>query len=178
MSETILYDGFHKIVEVEAEIKGEPVKRERLILPSAVSALVTDQDGDLLLVKQYRPTIGQYTWEIPAGICDKDHLTPYGIMLEELQEECSIFDFDIDFTDHSFKPFHTYFMVTGSSDATMEMFRFKCYSRRGKLYYVPDKDVEEVKYFQDSQIREMFKAGEFVDPKTIIAVLTYLGGNL
>lgn len=177
MSETILYDGFHRIVEVEAEIKGEPVKRERLILPSAVSALVTDQDGDLLLVKQYRPTIGQYTWEIPAGICDKDHLTPYGIMLDELQEECDIFDFDIDFTDHSFKPFHTYFMVTGSSDATMEMFRFKCQSRAVE-YEVSDKDVEEAKWFDYKEIDRMFLKGEFIDPKTIIAVLTYLGGNL
>lgn len=172
----LLYDGFHKIEEIDAEIKGKAVKRERLKLPSAVGALVTDQDGDFLLVRQYRPTIGRFTYEIPAGVIDKPHLTPYGIILEELEEECRIYEHAINFDNHNFDSIFEYFMVTGSSNATMNIYQFQCVSS-WKSYPVIDKDVESVTFLPKHEIRDMLKRREFIDPKTIIAVQHYLMGD-
>jgi hypothetical protein len=41
--EKLLYDGFHKVTEVEVQMKGQKVKREKLGIKSAVGALVIDE---------------------------------------------------------------------------------------------------------------------------------------
>lgn len=170
----LVYDGFHKIQIVKSEIKGESVLRERVVFHSAVSALVTNHYDEMLLVKQYRPTINRYTWEIPAGICDKPLLSHHGIMLEELQEECNISPLDIDFKNSPHEPIHTYYMMTGSSDATMEIFKVNT-TKEEQSYTVDDSEVEEVTFFTRVEISEMLNNKEIVDPKTLIAVLIYLG---
>ena len=45
-----------------------------------------ENEIDTLLVKQFRPPVGQYTFEFPAGLIDKDE-TPQQAALRELREE-------------------------------------------------------------------------------------------
>lgn len=161
----IVYNGWHKVEELEASIKGRIVKREKLIIKSAVAALITDTKGKVALVKQYRPCTGESLYEIPAGVLDKEGLTPKQIILEELQEECELDAKDVVVYEEIAK----YYMLAGSSDATTTIFRIK-YNGIGCNKIVDDVDVESVEWFSVKELNDMIKAGVIKDAKTIIGL--------
>lgn len=162
----LLYDGFHKIKEVDAIIKGKPVKRERLLIKSAVGGLIIDEDDRMALVTQFRPTINDYALEIPAGVLDKDGLSPIEVLLEELNEECHIKDSDI--LDIKSEPFADYYMIIGSSDAKISLHEIRVTRQTNQI--VADADVERVEWKTLDEIEKMLKQGVFKDSKTLIAI--------
>lgn len=161
-----LYDGFHKIEQVITMIKGRKVKREKLILHSSVAGLVVNQNGEMALVKQFRPAIEGNSFEIPAGIMDKGK-SKKQTFIEELQEECNINPEDI--VTFIEKPKHEYHMFIGSSDATLSLFYVTVKNQNEKIVYVDDNDVDYVKWFSLQEIEQMKSSGEIKDAKTIIA---------
>ncbi|OGG93478.1 MAG: hypothetical protein A2527_01740 [Candidatus Lambdaproteobacteria bacterium RIFOXYD2_FULL_50_16] len=52
----------------------------------AVGILARTKGGELLLVRQFRPALGQAVWEIPAGAVDPGETAPQAA-LRELEEE-------------------------------------------------------------------------------------------
>ncbi|WP_135230087.1 NUDIX domain-containing protein [Deinococcus fonticola] len=89
MSSTdVLYDG--RIIRVERlDGRWEVVRHA-----AAVVILALNERGEMLLVRQWRPSIGQATLEAPAGLID-DGETPEAAARRELQEEAG---FDADMT--------------------------------------------------------------------------------
>jgi ADP-ribose pyrophosphatase len=55
-------------------------------LPTTACAVATTEDGEILMVKQYRHPIKETILEIPGGFVDKGE-TPEEAMLRELKEE-------------------------------------------------------------------------------------------
>ena len=53
----------------------------------AVAILVVNADGDIGLLRQWRATFTQFSWEVPAGICDVASETPLDAAKRELEEE-------------------------------------------------------------------------------------------
>lgn len=49
---------------------GEPLVRDYIDHPGAVAVLPMNEDGEILLIKQYRHPVGMALWEIPAGLLD------------------------------------------------------------------------------------------------------------
>ncbi len=49
---------------------GEAVGRDILEHPGAVAVLALDEEGRVLLIRQYRHPVGRLLWEIPAGLRD------------------------------------------------------------------------------------------------------------
>lgn len=64
----IVYDGFHKVEELEIDIKGKKRKIERLGINHAVAGIICDADNKIALVVQYRPCVDEVMYEIPAGL--------------------------------------------------------------------------------------------------------------
>lgn len=170
MTEELVYDGWHKIAIVEAEIKGQKVMREKLVIKDSVAALVIDEKGRMGLVRQYRPTTGEYLWEIPAGVMDKPHLNQIDTIMEELQEECEITESDVNYIVE--KPIYNYFMMAGSSDAKMSIYKISVKEQTDKL--VSDADVEEVRWFTNREIASMIESGVIQDSKTMLTALYFL----
>lgn len=162
----LAYDGFHKIAIIETEIKGRKVLREKLLVRDSVGALVTDAIYRVGLVKQFRPTTGEYLWEIPAGVMDKQHLTHLETILEELEEECEITKDQL-ITVYE-EPIEEYYMMAGSSDAKMLIYHITVTEQQDKQ--VQDVDVEEVKWFTREQLVDMIKKNEIKDSKTKLAL--------
>lgn len=174
MKETKLaFDGWHKIALVEAIIKGQKVQREKLLVNDSVGALVVDTNNRVGLVRQYRPTVGEYLWEIPAGVMDKVLLTPTATIIEELYEECEIKPEEI--LSIQPEPIEEYYMMAGSSDAIMRIYSFKVTAQTDKQ--VADVDVEEVKWFSLEEIKHMLQNKEIKDSKTKLALNHFLRDN-
>lgn len=168
--EKLVFDGWHKITLVEAIIKGQTVQREKLLINDSVGALVVDENNQVGLVRQYRPTVGEYLWEIPAGVMDKALLTPTATLIEELYEECEIKPEEI--LNIQLEPIEEYYMMAGSSDAIMRIYRFDVTAQTDKQ--VSDVDVEEVKWFTVKEIKTKLQNKEIKDSKTKLALNHFL----
>ncbi|UWX98201.1 NUDIX hydrolase [Arthrobacter zhaoxinii] len=51
---------------------GEPLVRDYIAHPGAVAILAMNDDGQVLLINQYRHPVRMTLWEIPAGLLDVD----------------------------------------------------------------------------------------------------------
>ena len=58
--------------------------------PGAVGIVALDDDGRVVLLKQYRHPVGAYLWELPAGLRDADGEPPLETAKRELAEEVQL----------------------------------------------------------------------------------------
>lgn len=164
----LLYDGWHKIEEVITEnARYETVTREKLHLKSAVAAIVTDAKGKIGLVRQFRPAIADYTFEIPAGVLDNPKLTPLGIITQELYEECAITEDKIE--SISWEDMPSFHMVVGSSDATISLCRVTLKEEMMSNYIIDDADVETAHWISFDEFERLVYKGKIKDGKTLLA---------
>jgi 8-oxo-dGTP pyrophosphatase MutT (NUDIX family) len=61
--------------------------REVVAHPGAVAVVAVDDEGRVVLLRQYRHPVGQYLWELPAGLRDADGEPPLETAKRELAEE-------------------------------------------------------------------------------------------
>ena len=161
-NEKLVYDGFNKIIQFEAELKGKTVKREKLVAKSAVAGIIIDENNRIGLVSQYRPVVQQQSKEIPAGVLDKEGLTTKEILLEELMEECEVPQEDI--LSIKENPIEPYYMMIGNTDAIISFFEIRVKAQENKQ--VSDADVDEVEWVTLEQMKQYMTEGSIRDSKT------------
>ena len=61
--------------------------REVVSHPGAVAVVAVDDEGRVVLLRQYRHPVGRYLWELPAGLRDSDGEPPLETAKRELAEE-------------------------------------------------------------------------------------------
>jgi 8-oxo-dGDP phosphatase len=66
------------------------VRREYVHHPGAVGILALDDDGRVLMVRQYRHPVGYELWELPAGLLDLHGEPPVEAARRELAEEADL----------------------------------------------------------------------------------------
>ena len=64
--------------------------REVVAHPGAVGVVALDEDGAVVMLKQYRHAIGEHLWELPAGLRDADGEPPLQTAKRELAEEVEL----------------------------------------------------------------------------------------
>jgi ADP-ribose pyrophosphatase len=70
--------------------EGREVERHYCLTQRAyVGVLALTSDGQVPIVRQYRPTVERYTWELPAGTLDSGE-TPEAAARRELLEETGL----------------------------------------------------------------------------------------
>lgn len=168
---TLLYDGFHKIEAVNATVNGRQKQYEKLHLKSAVAGLVVNDEGYVCLVEQYRPAVGEFTLEIPAGLMDKPGLTEQETLIEELQEECLIDPNDVFRVEG---PISHYYMIVGSSDATCSIYYVKVKSQSERHLQNVSDEVSAIHWFGSRDVIKLLEDSKIKDPKTIIAINHFL----
>ena len=167
MEDRIVYNGFYGVELIERKVKCETKTYERLKIRDAVAALVIDTNNKVALVYQYRPTIGRFILELPAGLMDKPGLTIHQTLQEELYEECYIKEKEIKLIKED--PFASYFPICGASDTILEIYEvyLNCVGRDG---LVNDTEVEMIKWFTKDEVRKMVERSEIYDGKTLIGL--------
>ncbi len=69
---------------------GAPLVRDYIDHPGAVAVLPMNDDGDVLLLRQYRHPVGMDLWEIPAGLLDVEGEDFVAGAARELAEEADL----------------------------------------------------------------------------------------
>lgn len=69
---------------------GKVARREILEHYGAVAIVAIDDDGQVVLVYQYRHAFGRRLWELPAGLLDLDGEAPHLTAARELEEEAGL----------------------------------------------------------------------------------------
>ena len=90
-SETLIHSGRVWDVATETfDYDGTSITREVVRHPGAVAVLALDDDGRVLLIRQYRHPIRTRAWEIPAGLLDVAGEPPLTAAQRELAEEADL----------------------------------------------------------------------------------------
>jgi len=69
---------------------GPTMVRDYVDHTGAVAIIPVDEEGRILLLKQYRHPVGMDLWEIPAGLLDVDGEPPLDAAARELAEEADL----------------------------------------------------------------------------------------
>jgi ADP-ribose pyrophosphatase len=146
---------------------GRESSREVVEHGNAVTILPVDEEGNLLLVRQYRLPAKAVLLEAPAGNMD-DGETPEKTAHRELREETG-------YDCRELKPLASFFPAPGFSEEFMYCFvattLFESMADQDE-----DEDVELVRYSLESAL-EAIQSGEIIDAKTIVAILSYASGS-
>ena len=69
---------------------GNTARREVVEHYGAVAVLALDDDGNIVMVYQYRHPVGRRLWELPAGLLDLGGEPPHVTAARELKEEAGL----------------------------------------------------------------------------------------
>lgn len=143
---------------------GKNFVRETAVSSDAVAVVAIDEQGRILLIRQYRHPMGRPVWEIPAGKMDVDGEQPEETAIRELQEE----------TDTTAESVELLTLFLNSAGWTNE--KTYVYLAKG-LRNVPEFQREneeadiEKKWVSLEDAYEMVITGELDDAKTVIGIL-------
>jgi len=124
---------------------------------------VTD-DGKILMVKQYRNALDQFTLEVPAGALDNRDEPGIECARRELEEETG------------YRSDHLEWLITIRTTVAFCNERIEIFVARDLIpscQNLDDNEFIEVKAYSMSELKEKIYIGEIQDSKTISALLAY-----
>jgi ADP-ribose pyrophosphatase len=149
--------------------KGGEMKAEIVRHPGSVVIVPVTDAGEIVLVRQYRPAIGVWAWELPAGTL-KDGEDPEKAAVRECHEETGMIPARVE-------KLGAFFPTPGYCDEAMNFFRASGLRQPGgdDLAAQPDEDEDiEPQPFSIARVKEMIESGEIIDLKTVagLALIT------
>lgn len=136
-------------------------KREIVEHPGAVAVVPITDEGDIILVKQYRKAVERELLEIPAGKLEINE-EPKECVARELKEETGYTSSNIDYV-------FEFYTSPGFSNEKMYLF-VATDLKEGEAEPETDEYIEIQKY-KIAELLDMVKKGEISDSKTIIGIL-------
>jgi len=144
---------------------GRRTKFHIVLHPGAVAIVPVHANGDVVLLKQFRPSIGEEIYEIPAGTIEKGE-APLATAKREIIEETG-------FKAKSWKKIGEFYTAPGFCTKLMHVYVAKGLSP-AKLPGDADEILEPVRMSID-QALGMIRAKKIRDAKTIAGLLIYHG---
>ncbi len=126
--------------------------------------MIASFQGKVIFIRQYRPVIGKYIWELPAGLIDTGE-TPYACAKREITEETG-------YVAKNIRRIGVVYTSPGFCDEQVHIYRAD--SERRQAVSRDDEEVMKVKLLNQRDIRRLFEAGRISDAKTI-AALSFAG---
>lgn len=143
---------------------GSEAKREIVQHHGAVCIVPVQEDGTVLLVRQFRLAAGKVLLEVPAGTLEPVE-APEACAARELEEETG-------YRAQELKPLFTAYLAPGYSTELMHGF-LATGLMEGNTHTDEDENLELVRV-PLTEIEQKVLSGEFQDAKSIAALLTAL----
>ncbi len=124
-------------------------------------------NGDIILVKQYRPALERYTWELPAGCRDAVDEPMEVTSKRELEEETG-------YTSDSFTRLVSLKTTVAFCDELVDVYLASDVYKIGEQHLDPAEDIE-IKTFTLNELLDKIYAGVIQDGKTVSGILAYYG---
>jgi ADP-ribose pyrophosphatase len=157
-----------RVFDVEIEQRRRPDGREREVVivrhrPSVVLVPVND-DGRVILVRQYRAPLDRDTWEFPAG-----GVEPGEFVEAAAAREC---EEEIGLVPGRLEHLGSWYPVPGYCDEQMIFFRLsQLRPPAPDSPHQPDEDEAiETRTLSIDEVRAMARRGEIIDLKTVFAL--------
>lgn len=158
-----IFDG--KIINVVKDTinlpNGETTDRELVLHHGAAAIVPLFDNGDIMLVEQYRHSTGGLTLEIPAGCLDNDE-EPLTCAIRELREETGLCTEDFEYL-------FTLYSAIGFSNEKISIYLAKNFTA-GEQDLDDDEFVNLKRVHLDDAIK-MIYTGEINDGKSIAAIM-------
>jgi len=141
--------------------KGGELKAEIIRHPGSVVIVPVTGGGEIVLVRQYRPAIGVFAWELPAG-----SLKPGEDVEKAARRECHE---EIGLVPGRLERLGAFYPTPGYCDELMNFYRASGLRepREGeKAEQDEDEDIE-TRAFGMEALKKMIAGGEIIDLKTI-----------
>ena len=152
---------FSVVVESITTRKGGKMDVEIVRHPGSVVLIPVTGAGDIILVRQYRHSIGRDAWELPAGTL-KPNEEPKKAAERECHEEIGLIPSKLD-------GLGTFYPTPGYCDEEMNFYRATGLRepREGETAEQDEDEDIEKQSFTVEQIRSMIRSGEIIDMKTV-----------
>lgn len=128
--------------------------------PGAV-AIAAVRDGEILLIRQLRPSIERIIWEIPAGTLEPGE-DPAVCAARELAEETG-------YRARKLRHLLSFYVAPGYSTELLHLYLAQELSP-GEQSFDEGENIEEVAWVPLDQAHRMVRDGEITDAKSIIAI--------
>ncbi len=115
-STTVFKGAVWDVVREKFKLGDGEIVREFQQHRGAVAVLVEDDEGQVLLIKQYRHPIGYREWELPAGLLDIEGEEPIAAAKRELAEE-------VDLITDEWSELSQFFSSPGGSSEIITVYR-------------------------------------------------------
>jgi len=156
-----IYKG--RIVDLRVERvtlpNGTAVDLELIRHPGASAVAAIDDDGRVVLIRQYRHAAGGYIWELPAGILDAPDEPPRACAARELAEEAGVEAGELTHLG-------TIFTTPGFCDERIHLFLARRLHPAAHRHEA-DEVIAEIARLPLAEALAMVQRGEIVDGKTI-----------
>ncbi len=145
-------------------------QREVVEHPGAVGIVALTRQGEVVLIRQYRYSVQEVLWEIPAGKLDRGEL-PEACARRELEEETG-------YTAHSWQKIAEFFTSPGFSNEILHLYLARGL-REGNQNLEPDEQIELESWPLNTALDKL-ATGQIRDAKTMVGLLVaghYLVGE-
>jgi len=142
--------------------KGGVLKAEIIRHPGSVVIIPITGDGEIILVRQYRPAIGRWAWELPAG-----SLKPGEAIAAAAARECQE---EIGLVPGRLERVGAFFPTPGYCDEEMNFYvatGLRAPGAGDAAAHADDDEDIEARPFSRAAIASMIADGEIVDLKTV-----------
>jgi ADP-ribose pyrophosphatase len=160
-SPDVMFQG--RVIRVEREdvtlTNGRTVSIEAVRHRGSVVIIAVPEPGHLVLIRQYRPVIGRWIWELPAGSLDADE-TPDTAVVRECEEEIGL-------TPRRVTRLGSWYPTPGFCDELMHFYLCQDLAPpAGPVSRDDDEQIEPATVSFDV-LRAMIADGRVVDLKTV-----------
>ncbi len=166
--ETLLTSFVFSVERRTIEHRGESYTRDIAVHPGAVAMVAINDRDQVGLVRQYRATVDQVLWEIPAGTIDADDHDPLFTARRELLEEVGV-------TATSWRLIATVYVSPGWTDQVMHIFEARGLTTQRRAPDGPEENAAEVRWLDRGQVSDLLDSGAVIDATLTIGLRHYLG---
>ncbi|MCY6484360.1 NUDIX hydrolase [Clostridium aestuarii] len=160
MEDKIIYDGWLKLYHRQLEGKKYDIIKNY----DAVSAIILNEFNEILLVKQFRPSVMTNTLEIPAGCIDIPGEDIKECLVREIKEEANI-----TLTTDALEKIISYKPIMGFSNSTMHIFKANVKKSCLKHTKINNDDVTEVQWMPFNEFEKNVQNTKICDSKSVLA---------
>ena len=165
--ETLLSSYVFKVERRTVAHDGEHYTRDIAVHGGAVAMVAINERDEVGLIRQYRATVDDVLWEIPAGTIDASDADPLATAQRELLEEIGV-------RASTWRPIATVYVSPGWTDQVMHIFEARDLVVHDRAPEGPEESAAQVVWLDRQSVRHLLDEGGINDATLTIGLRHYL----